>query len=66
MNPIFIFLVLLIGFLVWLLGSFLYRPIGKIIQRIIWNSQDAMDKDEEERMIDEIVKKEMEERKNGK
>ena len=34
MNPVFVFLVLLAGFLVWLLGSFLYRPIGKIVKKL--------------------------------
>lgn len=61
MNPVFVFLVLLIGFLIWLLGCFLYRPIGKLVQRLFWNAQDAMDKDEEEIAIDEYIKERMKE-----
>lgn len=61
MNPVFIFLVLLVGFLIWLLGCFLYRPIGKLVKRLFWNAQDAMNKDEEEIAIDEYIKERMKE-----
>lgn len=60
MNPVFVVLVLLAAFLIWLLCSFLYRPIGKIARRLIDDAQEAMEKDEEEIAIDEIVKKKME------
>ena len=61
MNPIFVFLVLLIGFLVWLLGTWLYRPIGTFVKRLIWNVQDAIDKDEEEKAIEKYIKERIKE-----
>lgn len=44
MNPVFVVLVLLAAFLIWLLCSFLYRPIGKIARRLIDDAQEAMEK----------------------
>lgn len=49
MNPVFVVLVLLVGFLIWLLGSFLYRPIGKLIKKLIEDAATEMNyKDEED------------------
>lgn len=42
MNPAFIILVLLGAFLLWLLLSCLYVPIGKIINRLLKDSHNAM------------------------
>lgn len=42
MNPILIILILLGGALLWLLCSFLYRPIGKFFSRLITDAQEAM------------------------
>jgi len=61
MNPVFVILVCMAGFLIWLLGSFLYRPIGKLVKGLFWKAQDAMDKDEEEIEIEEIIRRETEE-----
>lgn len=42
MNPILIALVFLLGFIVWLLLAFAYKPIGKIINRLTSNARKAM------------------------
>ena len=42
MNPILIALVFLLGFVVWLLLAFAYKPIGKIIKKLTDNAQRAM------------------------
>lgn len=42
MNPAFIILVILIAFLIWLIGSFLYVPIGKFFNRLLKDSNRAM------------------------
>lgn len=49
MNPVFVFLVILIGFLIWLTGSFLYRPIGRFFKRLITDAEEAMKPDETEK-----------------
>ena len=46
MNPVFIFLVLLITFLIWILGSFLYVKIGGLVYRIGKEAIDEMNKGE--------------------
>lgn len=48
MNPVFVLLVIIAGFLLWLLGSFLYRPIGRFCKRLINDAKHAMEKDEME------------------
>lgn len=40
MNPVFIFLVILLAIFLWFLMSFAFKPIGKLFYRI-W--KDAMD-----------------------
>lgn len=46
MNPVLIVLILVAGFVLWLLLSFLYRPVGRLFMRL-WNgAEDAM-KDED-------------------
>ena len=48
MNPVFVFLVLLGGFIVWSLGSFLYKPIGNMIKHFYDKVKRAMfEKDDE-------------------
>lgn len=42
MNPAFIILVILIAFFIWLIGSFLYVPIGKFVNRLLKDSHRAM------------------------
>ena len=46
MNPILVILVLLGGFLLWLLLAFAYRPIGKIFKRLADDAQRAMSEDD--------------------
>ena len=46
MNPVFIFLVLLITFLIWILGSFLYVKIGGFVYRIGKEAIEEMNKGE--------------------
>lgn len=42
MNPAFIILVLIGAFMLWLLLSFLYVPIGKFFNRLLKDSNRAM------------------------
>lgn len=42
MNPVLIILILLGGALLWLLCSFLYRPIGKFFKKLIDDATEAM------------------------
>lgn len=48
MNPVLIILVLLGGVLLWLLLSFLYRPIGKIAKKLLEEAKESMEDDETE------------------
>ena len=48
MNPIFIFLVFLVTILIWFLLAFLFKPIGKIIIRLIDDVREAMKIDNKE------------------
>ena len=47
MNPILVFIILIIAFLIWLTFSFLYQPIGRLFKRLIDDAKEAM-KDESE------------------
>ena len=42
MNPILIFGLIVAGFLLWLICSFLYRPIGKLFFRLITDAKKAI------------------------
>ena len=42
MNPVLIILILLGGALLWLLCSFLYRPIGKIARKLFEDAKESM------------------------
>ena len=60
MKLLFLFLlVFLVATLLWLLGSFLYKPIGKLAQRLITDAKDAMteESDVSELMDDSEFKK---------
>lgn len=46
MNPVLIILILLGGALLWLLCSFLFRPIGKISKKLIDDAKEAMSDDD--------------------
>ena len=46
MNPVFVFLVLVVAFLIWILGSFLYVKIGNIVYRVVKEAKDEMNKGE--------------------
>lgn len=48
MNPLLIILILLGGALLWLLLSFLFRPIGKIGAKLIDDAKSAMSDENEE------------------
>jgi hypothetical protein len=41
MNPFLVFLILLTVCLLWLLSSFLYKPIGKIAKRLFDDAKEA-------------------------
>lgn len=56
MNPVLVVLILIGGGLLWLLCSFLFRPIGKISKKLVDDAKDAMF-DEEEKENEEKWKK---------
>lgn len=45
MNPIFVFLVLLATILLWFLLAFLFKPVGKIVSRLVGDVKEAMEID---------------------
>lgn len=47
MNPILIILILLGGALLWLLCSFLYRPLGTIARKLFEDAKESI-KDKED------------------
>ena len=47
MNPVFIILVFLLGGILWLLLSLLYRPIGKVFNKLFGDAKEAMFEDKE-------------------
>lgn len=51
MNPILIPIVFLSGGLLWLLCSFLYRPVGKIFKRLIDDAKEEMFDEEKEKKL---------------
>lgn len=46
MNPVLIFLILIGGFLLWLICSFLYKPIGRFFGRLAEDAKEAMAEEE--------------------
>ena len=46
MNPVFIILVVFGVILLWFLLSFAFRPLGRIIYRIVKDAIDEMNKEE--------------------
>ena len=47
MNPIFVFLVVLGAALLWLVCSFIYRPIGRFFYRLWHDAKEVIDFEEE-------------------
>lgn len=47
MNPVLLFLICIGLFLVWLLCSFLYRPIGRLFSRLFNDAKEAMFEEKE-------------------
>ena len=47
MNPVFVILVFLLGGILWLLLSLLYRPIGKVFNKLLNDAENAMFEDKE-------------------
>lgn len=47
MNPVLIILTIIGGALLWLLCSFLFRPIGKISKKLVDDAKDAMFEEKE-------------------
>ena len=43
MNPVFVFLVIIGAALLWLLCSFAFRLIGKVVEHLVGNAKKAMD-----------------------
>ena len=48
MNPAFYILVLLAAFLLWLILSFMYKPLGKFAHRLWKDAKDAMNEEDKE------------------
>lgn len=46
MNPVLIILILIGGALLWLLCSFLFRPIGKVSKKLLDDAKKAICEDE--------------------
>ena len=49
MNPILTILLFIAAFILWILCSALYRPIGKIANRLLKDAKDAMLEEEKEK-----------------
>jgi hypothetical protein len=47
MNPVLIILLFVAACLLWLVCSFLYRPLGKLFGRLIKDAKDEILKEEE-------------------
>lgn len=47
MNPVLVFLIIIGGFLLWLICSFLYKPIGRFFGRLADDAIEAMTEFEE-------------------
>lgn len=52
MNPVFVFLVILVAVLLWFLLSFAFIPLGKLIYRIWKDTIDIMNNKEEKKEKD--------------
>ena len=53
MNPVLVLGAFAAGALLWLLCSFLYRPLGKLGSRLVNDAKDAMFGDQTEETKDE-------------
>ena len=49
MNPLLVILILLGGALIWLLCSFMFRPIGKVFKKLLDDVNEAMSDEDEEK-----------------
>lgn len=49
MNPVFVILVFGAGALLWLLLSFLYKPIGSIGKRLVDDAKNAMTEEDKKK-----------------
>lgn len=47
MNPVFVFLVILVAVAIWFLLSFAFRPIGRFFYRIWKDAVDEINRNEE-------------------
>ena len=42
MNPVLVFLIIVAAAILWLICSFLYRPIGRLFNRLFSDAKEAM------------------------
>lgn len=42
MNPILVFLIIIAAIFLWVICSFLYKPIGRLFNRLFKDAKDAM------------------------
>lgn len=52
MNPLLIVFIFLCGCLLWLLCAFLYKPIGKLFNKLLQDSKEAMFNEDEKKKED--------------
>lgn len=60
--PVFIFLVFVLAAVLWVLLSFVFRPLGRLVGRVWKDAKDAMD--EEDSSEDDTANKKLMEVKN--
>jgi F0F1-type ATP synthase membrane subunit b/b' len=49
MNPILVFLIIIAAALLWVVCSFLYKPIGRFFNRLIQDAKDAISEETKEK-----------------
>lgn len=57
MNPLLIILIFIGGGLLWLLCSFLFKPLGKIFKKLFDDAKEAMSEETETKNEKESVEK---------
>jgi hypothetical protein len=46
MHPLIVIFVLLAAAMVWLIGSFLYKPIGRFFGRLVKDAKEAIEEED--------------------
>ncbi len=48
MHPLLVILILIAAFLLWLLCAFLYKPIGRLFNRLVKDAEEAINEENKE------------------